>query len=419
MTQSPATPRYTWYVVFVCFLVYTVNFVDRMVLNILLPAIKADLQLSDTQLGLLSGTVFGLFYATLGIPIGRLADRHSRRNIIAICIAVWSAMTALCGTAHGFVQLLIFRTGVGVGEAGGSPPAISLISDYVPPARRATALALFSMGVPTGFAIGYLSGGYLLQYFDWRQAFYIVGLPGLLVAALVWLTVREPQRDPEREIPAIRVVFTHLWQRRSFRHLSFASGLYAFAGYSAGSWMPSFLDRSHGLTPVQQGQASALIIALGAGLGTFFGGVIADRWAKRDRRAYALLPAITMALAVPFAYAYLVENTALAITLALMPALLGQMYQAPAFAATQSLGTPTMRVSTAAILFFMINIIGLACGPVFTGYLSDTLQPRFGDDSLGYALAAVTVGSYAWASIHFWLASRDIVEDFDYVERIS
>ncbi len=419
MTERPPDNRYTWYVVFVCFLVYTVNFIDRMVLNIFLPAIKADLQLSDTQLGLLSGTVFGLFYATLGIPIGRLADRYSRRNIIATCVAIWSAMTALCGTAKGFGMLLVFRTGVGVGEAGGSPPAISLISDYVSPERRATAMALFSMGVPIGFAIGYLSGGYLLQVFDWRQSFYIVGLPGLLVAALVWLTVREPARDPQREIPSIRVVFKHLWERHSFRHLSFASGLYAFAGYSAGAWMPSFLDRSHGLNSVQQGQASALIIAVGAGLGTFVGGVLADRWARRDRRAYALLPAITMALAVPFAYAYLVENTALAIGLALMPALLGQIYQAPAFAATQSLGTPTMRVATAAVLFFIINIIGLACGPLFTGVLSDQLQPRFGADSLRYAMAIVTVGAYSWASLHFWLSSRSMIEDFDYVERIS
>ncbi len=419
MSGSPVTSRYTWYVVFVCFLVYTVNFIDRMVLNILLPAIKAELGLSDTELGFLSGTVFGLFYATLGIPIGRLADRYSRRNIIAICIALWSAMTALCGTARGFGQLLLFRTGVGVGEAGGSPPAISLISDYVAPERRATALALFSMGVPVGFAIGYLSGGYLLEALDWRKAFIIVGLPGVLVAALVWLTVREPARDPHREIPPVLEVFRHLWQRRSFRHLSFASGLYAFAGYSAGAWMPSFLQRSHDLGPVQQGQASAVIIAVGAGLGTFLGGVVADRWARRDRRAFALLPAVTMALAVPFACAYLVANTALAIALALMPALLGQMYQAPTFAATQSLGTPTMRVATAAVLFFIINIIGLACGPVGTGYLSDLLEPRFGDDSLRYAMAAVTVVSYSWASLHFWLASHSIVEDFDYVERIS
>lgn len=419
MSPNTVESRYTWYVVFVCFLVYTVNFIDRMVLNILLPAIKADLGLSDTQLGLLSGTVFGLFYATLGIPIGRLADRYSRRNIIAICVTLWSLMTALCGAARGFVQLLIFRTGVGVGEAGGSPPAISLISDYVSPQRRATALALFSMGVPIGFAIGYLSGGYLLQVFDWRQSFFIVGLPGVLVAAIVFFTVREPVRDPGREIPAIGAVFAHLWHRRSFRHLSFASGLYAFAGYSAGSWMPSFLDRSHDLSSVQQGQASALIIAVGAGLGTFFGGVIADRWAKHDRRAYALLPAFTMALGVPFAYAYVTDNTALAIGLAIMPALLGQMYQAPAFAATQSLGTPTMRVATAAVLFFIINIIGLACGPLFTGYLSDTLQPHYGDDSLRYALVVVTVVAYAWAAFHFWLASRSIIEDFDYVERIS
>jgi predicted MFS family arabinose efflux permease len=398
------------------FVVYTINFVDRQILAILQQPIKEELGLSDTQLGLLTGTAFGLFYATLGIPIGRLADRYSRRNVIAIAIALWSAMTALCGTARSFSQLLIFRVGVGVGEAGGSPPAISLITDYVPQERRATALGIFSLGIPAGILIGFLAGGYLREYFSWRVAFVVVGLPGLLVALLTRLTLKEPPRPSQRELPPVGEVFRFLWNRRSFRHLAFAAGLYAFAGYSGANWIPVFLERSHGMTGTDIGWASAFIVGIGSGIGTFFGGRLADSWAARDRRAYALVPAWSMALAVPLGgLAYLMTYTPVALVLLLAPGLLGQMYQAPAFAATQSLAPPSMRVITAAILFFVINIIGLACGPVVTGMLSDLYAPRFGDESLRWALVTVGVVMFSWSSVHFWLASRHLVEDFQFV----
>ncbi len=411
---------YVSYIVIVCFLVYTINFIDRQILAILLSPIKQELQLKDVHLGLLSGTAFGLFYATLGVPIGRLADRYPRRNVMAICIALWSAMTALCGTARGFAMLLLYRVGVGVGEAGGSPPAISLISDYVHPSKRARALSIFSMGVPIGILIGFLAGGYLREHLGWRAAFFAVGVPGLLVALLLRLTVREPPRDAGRALPPVREVFRFLWERRSFRYLSLGSGLYAFAGYSTSFMIALFLERSHGLTPMQQGQAAALIVGGGAGVGTFLGGFVADAWARRDRRAYALVPMITMALAVPSAAAaFLVESTAAAIPLLMLPGLFGQMYQGPAFAASQSLGTPAMRVTTAAVLFFIINIIGLMFGPATTGWLSDALAPSYGQESLRYALLFVNMIFYGGASFLYWLSSRSMREDFDYVETVS
>ena len=262
--------------------------------------------------------------------------------------------------------------------------------------------------------------GYLREYLGWRLAFVAVGLPGVLVALIVYLTVREPYRDTARELPPVGAVFRFLWQRRSFRYLALASGAYAFAAYSTSFLIALFLERSHGLSAVQQGQAAALIIAGGAGIGTFAGGFIADAWARRDRRAYVLLPMVSMAVGVPgAAAAFLTEQTALAIGLLMIPGLCGQMYQAPAFAASQSLAPASMRVMSAAVLFFVINIIGLMCGPVFTGWLSDTLAPRHGAESLRYALLTVNVVFYAVAAVLYWLSSRTMREDFDYVQALD
>ncbi|MGE0487417.1 MAG: spinster family MFS transporter [Gammaproteobacteria bacterium] len=411
-----ASPAYVWYVVGVCFLAYTVNFVDRQILAILLSPIKQELDLKDVHLGLLSGTAFGIFYATMGIPIGRLADRMPRRSVMAVCVALWSAMTALSGAARSFATLLACRVGVGVGEAGCSPPAISLISDYVPEHKRGGAMSLYSMGVPVGIVIGFLAGGYLREVVGWRMAFVLVGAPGLVVAALLFLTVREPPRQHQAALPPVGEVFAFLWRRRSFRYLSLASGLYAFATYSTSFMLAIFLERSHGLSPIEQGQAAAFIMAGGVGIGTFAGGFIADAWAKHDRRAYALLPMVSMAIAVPgSAAAFLCENTAVAIGLLMIPGLCGQIYQAPAFAASQFLAPRSMRVTAAAVLFFVINIIGLMCGPAATGWLSDELHPAYGQESMRYALLGVNMVFYAAASFFYWMSSRSMREDFDHV----
>jgi predicted MFS family arabinose efflux permease len=390
--------------------VYIVNFVDRQVLSMLQESIKKDLGVSDTQLGLLTGTAFGIFYATLGIPIARLADRFSRKGVMAICLTIWSGMTALCGSAAGFSTLLLYRVGVGVGEAGGSPPSHSLISDYFPPERRATALGIFSLGVPLGILVGFLAGGWLDQLFGWRMAFVVVGLPGVALAVIVALTLKEPPRTPG-DAPSAFEVMGHLWRMRSFRHVSLGSGLYAFVGYSSTNWVPPFLSRSHGMEQGEIGTALALIIGIGGGIGIYLGGVLADRFGRTDVRNLVRVPMWAVLLAFPPGFVvFLTDSTPLALGAFVLPAFLGLMYQAPAFAVTQSLATPKMRATAAAVLLFVVNILGLGIGPVITGIISDALEPRFGDDSLRYALLIVSAG-LVWSGVHFFLAARTLKED--------
>jgi MFS family permease len=422
-TQPHYSPGYLRYALGLLTVVYVVNFVDRQILSILLQSIKEDLQLSDLQLGLLSGTAFGLFYATLGIPIARLADVFSRKGVMAICLLIWSGMTALCGTAGTFAVLLSYRVGVGIGEAGGSPPAHSMISDYFPPERRATALGIFSLGVPLGILVGFLAGGWLDQTLGWRQAFLVVGLPGVLLSAVVALTLKEPPRGHSEGIattaaaPSAGEVIRFLWRARSFRHVSVGSGLYAFVGYSVVTWAPAFLIRSHGMSTGELGTWLALIFGVGGAIGTVGGGLWADRWAATDPLGRVYVPCIALAVAFPFSFVvYLTDNTTLALAALCAPAVLGLMYQAPAFAVTQSLATPMMRATAAAVLLFVVNIIGLAVGPAATGALSDVLEPRFGDDSLRYAMLCISL-VLAWASFHFWRAGKTLEADLDFVRR--
>jgi MFS family permease len=416
--NAPTYSRaYLRYALGLLFVVYVVNFVDRQILAILLPGIKTELLLADWQLGLLSGTLFGLFYATLGLPIARLADLYSRKWVMAVCVGLWSLMTALQGSAAGYYTLLAYRTGVGVGEAGGSPPAHSLISDYFPPEKRATALGVFSLGVPVGIMIGFLAGGWMAESLGWRRAFVVVGLPGIVLAVLVALTLREPPRGHSEGLhntaapPGAWTVIAFLASSRAFRHLSFASALYAFVGYSVVNWASSFLNRTYGMTPAEIGPYLAGAFGVGGGIGNYLGGVFADRWAKTDERGRAFVPALSMILGLPFALAvYLVNDATTAALLLSVPAGAGLMYQAPAFAITQSLATPKMRATAAAILIFVISVIGLMLGPLATGLISDALEPRYGKDSLRWALFLVSL-LLAWSGLHFWLAGRALLPD--------
>jgi MFS family permease len=419
------SPAYLRYALGLLTVVYVVNFVDRQILSILLQSIKRDLGLSDLQLGLLSGTAFGLFYATLGVPIARLADVFSRKWVISVCLTIWSGMTALCGTAAGFGILLAYRVGVGIGEAGGSPPAHSLISDYFRPERRATALGVFSLGVPIGILIGFLAGGWLDQTLGWRQAFVVVGLPGLVLAVLVALTLKEPRRghseglESTGEVPGAGDVIRHLWGLRTFRHVSLGAALYAFVGYSVVTWAPAFLIRSHGMETGAIGTWLSLIFGLGGGVGVLAGGALADRWAVSDPRGRVWIPALAMLAGFPFAFViYLTDDTTLALVTLIGPSVFGLMYQAPAFAVTQSLATVKMRATAAAVLLFVINIVGLALGPAVTGALSDALEPRFGDESLRYAMLTVSM-ALPWSAFHFWRAARTLEADVAQVQRAS
>ena len=414
------TKGYTHYVLGVLVMVYVFNFVDRQILAILAESIKTDLDLSDTQLGLLSGVAFGIFYATLGIPIARLADRYSRVNIISICLAIWSLMTALSGVAQNFWHLLIARIGVGIGEAGGSPPSHSLIADYFPTNARASALGIYALGIPVGILFGNLAGGWINEFFGWRYAFLVVGIPGILLAILLKMTVKEPPRgysegkQPEIEhVPFLQVLKT-MWGYKSFRHLSLGAATQAFVGYGAIAWMPPFLIRTHDMSTGEVGTALGSIIGIAGGVGTFMGGFLADRLGKSDARWYMWLPGVGFLIAVPFSLGvYLVDGLSLALALYVMPALLVNLYTGPTFGMTQSLAPLAMRSAASALLLFIINIIGLVFGPTTVGFLSDFLQSGWSMDateSLRWALFACSF-VYIISFINYTMAARTLRED--------
>ncbi len=410
------------YVLGILVVVYVFNFVDRQILSILLEPIKLDLELSDTELGFLSGVAFAIFYATLGMPIARIADKTSRTNVIAVCLSLWSLMTALCGLASNFIQLLLARVGVAVGEAGGSPPSHSLISDYFPPESRATALSIYSLGIPIGTMFGLLIGGWINEFFGWRLAFMVVGLPGILLAIIFKLTVREPARPEVAKAAAntsVRLVARYLWRQKSFVHLSIGAALHAFVGYGFLTWNPAFFIRSHGLETGEIGTNLALISGIVGGVGTFFGGWLADKLAPRDLRWYMWVALIGLVMTVPFVViVYLLDSHVFAFALMTIPTFFGALYLGPSFAATQSLVPAHMRAVAAAVLLFIINIIGLGLGPQVIGIISDLLYPTFASESLRYSLVIVAVLNLV-AAIHYWKAGKTLVADFARAEKSS
>jgi predicted MFS family arabinose efflux permease len=398
--------------------VYSFNFIDRQLLAILQESIKLELTLSDTQLGLLTGFAFAMFYVTAGIPIARWADRGNRRNIVAISIGLWSFMTAISGFVQNYAQLLAARVGVGVGEAGGSPPSHSIVSDIFPPHRRASALSFYSTGVNIGILFGFLFGGWLNEFFGWRVAFVVVGLPGILIALIVRATLKEPIRGlvenkivTDQQVPFSEVL-SLLWSRRTFRHMAFAAGLNAFAGYGVVNWLASFFIRSHGMSTGELGTWLAMSTGLFGAIGVLAGGLIADRLAPSDKRWYVWLPAITTFLCAPaIAAVLLLSNQYAALIVAFIPGLLINVYLGNSIATSHALVGQRMRATTSAILFLVINIIGLGLGPWAIGLLSDTLAPTLGAESLRYAMLYLLPAVMVWSAGHFYLASRTLKED--------
>lgn len=417
--QNPYTSMSArYYAVGLLTVVYTFNFIDRQLLSILQESIKADLLLSDQQLGLLTGIAFAMFYVTAGIPIARWADRGNRRNIVALAIGVWSFMTAISGLVQNYVQLLLARMGVGVGEAGGSPPAHSIISDIFPPERRASALAFYSMGVNIGILFGFLAGGWLNEIFDWRTAFFVVGAPGLIIALIVRYTLREPIRglSEQRQVETQTVPFSNvlnlLMSRPAFKHMAFGAALNAFAGYSTSSWTASFMIRSHGMSTGELGTWLAMIMGFGGAVGVFAGGVIAERLARKDVRWYMWLPALTGLICVPFMVAnYMVAGAYTALIVSIIPGILFNVYLGNTLAMTHGLVGLRMRALASAILFFILNLIGLGLGPWAIGLLSDLLAPTLGQESLRHAMLYLLPAMMTWSVIHFYLASRTLKED--------
>lgn len=418
MTQSaPYTPLVRRYTLAVLVIVYTMNFVDRQILSILLESIKADLGLSDQALGFLAGFAFAAFYATLGIPIALWADRGNRRNLISLALLIWSAMTAVSGLAQNFMHLALARIGVGIGEAGCSPPAHSLISDHYPPEKRATALGVYSLGIPLGIMFGMFVGGWVNQVYGWRQAFFVVGIPGVILSLIVRFTLVEPvrgaseQRQDAEKSPSMLQTFRFLLARPSFVHIAAGGALAAFVGYGVISWFPSFLIRSHSMQTAEIGLWLGLIMGIPGGIGIFLGGYLADKFGQRDTRWYLWIVAVGAVLGLPFGlYAYLSDNPYVCMAFFAVPILLSNFWQATSFAQVQGMVGLRMRGVSSAVLLFIVNIVGLGAGPWFVGLLSDLLSTRYGDDSLRWSL--MIVGSLGvWVAWHYYKAGTHLEKD--------
>tara|TARA_B100000161_G_scaffold116969_2_gene83040 strand:- start:8348 stop:9619 length:1272 start_codon:yes stop_codon:yes gene_type:complete len=405
------------YVLGILVIVYTFNFIDRQILSILLESIKNDLNLSDTSLGLLSGFAFALFYATLGIPIAKYADFGNRRNLISLAIGIWSFMTALSGLAQNFFHLLIARIGVGVGEAGCSPPAHSMISDYFPANIRATALGIYSLGIPFGIMFGLFAGGWINEYFGWRIAFFVVGVPGILLAIIFRFTVQEPKRGQAegradtKDQPNIIETAKFLLSKKSFRHLAFGASLAAFVGYGAITWLPSFFQRSYGMQTGDVGWYLGLILGIPGGLGIFLGGYLSDYFGSKDVRWCLWIVALAMLITTPLYYmVYLSPTSNTSFLWLIIPIAFGNFYQATTFSQTQGIVELRMRSVAAAILLFIINIIGLGFGPQAVGILSDILSKNYGKESLRYSLMILTTLKL-WCAYHYYLAGKYLKYD--------
>jgi predicted MFS family arabinose efflux permease len=415
LNHSVAARRY---VLAMLVVVYTFNFIDRQILAILLPAIKAEFGVNDTILGFLAGSAFALFYATLGVPIALLADRWNRRNLIALALAIWSGMTALSGIATNIVQLTLARIGVGVGEAGCSPPAHSIISDLYGPEERSTAMGIFTLGISGGIMIAYLAGGWVAENIGWREAFLIVGLPGLVLALLVRFTIREPvrgQSDGKRDSsarPGIMAVLRFLLGRKSFLHLAIGSGLASFIGYAVISFFPTFLFRTHAMNVSEIGVWLGIILGVAGGLGFAGGGYVADRLGGRGQR-YALwgVAGATMFAWVFHFPVFLVGDPYLSLAFFVVPAIFANFYLATTFAQIQGLVGLRMRAVASALLLFILNSVGLGLGPLFAGALSDFLEGPFGGDSMRYSLLCIAVIIGPWSAFHYLAAGRHIEGD--------
>jgi len=393
-------------------LVSMFNYIDRTVLSILQEPIKRELGLSDAQLGLLTGLAFALFYATLSLPIARLADRRNRRNIITASLSLWSGMTALSGLAAGFGSLLAFRIGVALGEAGSVPASHSIIADYYPPERRVTALALWGLALPAGIMVGYAAGGWVAAALGWRLAFAVIGGAGLVLAPFVLLLVREPLRgafgtDKTEATMPLRAALTTLWQLKTYRYMLLGTTLHAFAQYAMMSWTAPFYMRVHHVPLAQVALWLALLNGLGGGLGIYLGGFLSDAMARRHLPARVWLSAAAMVLMIPAALGqFLAPSLHVSLACGFVSTMLMFFYYGPIVGVPQSVVSPNMRALTSAVTLLVFNLFGLGLGPTLTGALSDVLAYSYGmaETSLRYALSLTMVFSalgalsIAWAS---------------------
>ena len=408
MKQQNLSNRY--YVLGILMLTYTFSIMDRQIVAILVEDLRLEFDLSDLQLGMLTGIAFALLYAVLGIPIARLADRSNRIKIVSIAVAIWSAMTALCGMAGSYLHLFLARVGVGIGEAGGVPPAHSVITDYFDRKERGTALSIYSAGTSLGGFLGLVIGGYVAEHYGWRWAFYALGIPGLMLALMTWLTVKEPPRgrfDPPKSQPQESFNFVQaaaqLWGNLVYRRIIIGHVMAVFVGYSVFGWLPALFMREYGLGQSDTGFIVGMVIFGGGIPGLLLGGFLGDRLGSKDLRWRLYIPAISLALATPFAWLAFFSGSAL--TAAVFMGFCIFLYKVswgPHLALVQEVVPANMRAQAAAYAVFATNILGLGIGPVLVGLISDVVKGQYGDSSLGIALSISATAFLLGALCYFW-----------------
>lgn len=389
---------YPYFVLLLLCLVYTFNYLDRQIISILAEPIKRDLNLSDTQIGLVSGFAFAVFYTTFGIPVAWLADRANRVRVVAAACFAWSIFSGLCGFAGNFVHLALARVGVGVGEAGGAAPSMSIISDYFPPHRRGGAIGLWSLGVPLGATAGVALGGWAAAEFGWRVAFFAVAAPGVVLSILVLLFVREPQRGRFDHVaiqagpgPSIPQVVRNYFRDPTLVMLLLAAATYSFTFNAFAAWAPALLMRAKGAEMADIAQYYSLVIGAAMAIGMFISGFLADRYALKTPSAFAIIPAWALALGVPFFVLGVIAPTwTSALMWLAVPMAMNMMFVAPGMAIVQNIAPPAERSTSAAILLFVNNLVGMGVGPLYIGMVSDWLAPQYGPEkALEYALLAL------------------------------
>ncbi len=440
ITTMDDARRHRRWALTVLIVVYVFNYIDRQVLSILQEDIKRDLKLSDTELSLLIGLSFVAIYCTFGIPAARIADRGNRKGVVAASLAVWSGFTMLCGAAGNFWTMFLMRFGVGLGEAGGSPPAHAMISDLYEAEKRGRALAIYSCGLYIGTLLGFALGGVLADAFDWRVAFVVVGAPGVIFAVLVWSTVREPLRGLSGAMsqgPEItfKQSFARLWALPSFQRYSLAAGAGLFITYGLGNFMPSFLQRTYhhawampdlqlalgfckntvangvnDCVDMSRGELGILygvVAGIGGAIGTLLGGYMADKRGEKDARWFLWIPMWGKLIGGPLFVASMLAPTPELSLAFYFPAIgTAAMYLGPSIAITHRLVPPEMRAMSSAVFFYIINMVGLGLGPTMIGIISDALNPTLGENSLQWGMIAAVAAMYPFSILWHTGAQR-------------
>lgn len=418
-TITPISPVKSYYILAVFFLVAAFNFIDRQILTILLEPIKTELGVSDTWMGFLTGFAFAVFYVVAAIPIARLADRHNRRNIIAICVAVWSSMTVLTGFANSFVQLALTRIGVAVGEAGAQPSTTAIVADIFPLNKRATALAIVSSGAVVGILFGLFLGGLLNDLLGWRMAFIVVGIPGLIVALLVYFTVPEPVRgqadgalvEPSRH--SFRQVLSYIIAKRTLVLLTIGVSFHALSSYAFMAWLPTFMIRTYEMTTTQVGLWLGLSLSAGLFMGNLSASVLADKMGTKDIRWYVWIPGYGNILTFPLAVLLLYVGTPFWTLIAIMPfTFMTSTWASPTMALFQAILPANMRASGNALLGFFQNLVGIGIGPLIVGILNDALNPTFGIDAIKYSLTIVSIG-FVGSAVFYILSGYPLQSEYE------